>query len=98
MRKRKIRLWAAVLVPLGLLSAVGCGRVEVGVVETPAGSPDLAGTVSALSTENARLVTQAAPSRTTARPADLGWLAYVQGGDIWVGHLPDGDPRRLTTD
>ena len=97
-RMRKTWLWAVVLVPLGLLSAVGCGRVEVGVVETPAGSPDLAGTVAALSTDNARLVTQAAPSLATARPADLGWLAYVQGGDIWVRHLPDGEPRRLTTD
>lgn len=95
---RKTWLWAAVLVPLGLLSAAGCGRVEVGVVETPAGSPDLAGTVSALSTENVRLVAQAAPSPTTARPGDLDWLAYVQGGDIWVEHLPDGEPRRLTTD
>ena len=97
MRKRKTWLWAAVLVPLGLLSAAGCGRVEVGVVETPGGSRDLAGTVSALSTENARLETQAAPP-TTAQPPDLGWLAYVQGGDTWVKHLPDGEPRRLTTD
>ena len=28
----------------------------------------------------------------------LGKLAYVQGGDIWVKALPDGEPRRLTTD
>ena len=39
-RKRKTWLWAAVLIPLGVLSAVGCGRVEVGVVETSAGTVD----------------------------------------------------------
>ncbi|MBC7264603.1 MAG: PD40 domain-containing protein [Chloroflexi bacterium] len=29
---------------------------------------------------------------------NLGKLAYVQGGDIWVKALPDGEPQRLTTD
>ncbi len=29
---------------------------------------------------------------------DLGKLAYVQGGDIWVKPLPDGKPLRLTAD
>lgn len=28
----------------------------------------------------------------------LGKVAYVQGGDLWVKALPDGPPRRLTTD
>jgi Tol biopolymer transport system component len=96
--KRRTWFWTLVLLPLVLVSAVACGRVEVGVVETPAGSPDLAATVSALSTENARLATQAAPSPTTAQPPALGWLAWVQGGDVWVRHLPDGEPQRLTTD
>jgi len=28
----------------------------------------------------------------------LGRLAYIQGGDLWVKDLPDGQPRRLTSD
>ena len=28
----------------------------------------------------------------------LGTLAYIQGGDVWVKELPDGEPKRLTTD
>lgn len=31
-------------------------------------------------------------------PANLGKLAYVQAGDIWVKTLPDGEVVRLTTD
>jgi Tol biopolymer transport system component/outer membrane lipoprotein-sorting protein len=33
----------------------------------------------------------------TPKP-NLGKLAYVQGGDIWVQALPNGELRRLTTD
>jgi Tol biopolymer transport system component len=29
---------------------------------------------------------------------DLGKLAYVRGGDLWVKTLPDGEPQQLTTD
>jgi Tol biopolymer transport system component len=39
---------------------------------------------------------QAAP--TPIPTLSLGKLAYVQGGDIWIKTLPDGEPRRLTTD
>jgi dipeptidyl aminopeptidase/acylaminoacyl peptidase len=31
-------------------------------------------------------------------PADLGKIAYVRDGDIWLKALPDGNPRRLTND
>jgi Tol biopolymer transport system component len=34
----------------------------------------------------------------TPIPNDLGKLAYIQGGDIWVKTLPDGEPQRLTQD
>jgi len=34
----------------------------------------------------------------SALPPVLGKLAYVQGGDIWVKELPDGEPQRLTGD
>jgi Tol biopolymer transport system component len=27
-----------------------------------------------------------------------GMLAYIQNGDVWVKELPNGEPRRLTTD
>jgi len=36
--------------------------------------------------------------RTPTPTPDLGKLAYIQGGDIWVKALPDGEPQRLTTD
>lgn len=40
------------------------------------------------------------PSLTASisAPGPLGKLAYVQGGDIWVKDLLDGEPRRLTHD
>jgi dipeptidyl aminopeptidase/acylaminoacyl peptidase len=33
----------------------------------------------------------------TAMP-DLGKVAYIQDGDVWVKELPDGKPQRLTDD
>ncbi len=33
-----------------------------------------------------------------AQATDLGKLAYVQGGDIWIKSLSNGKPLRLTTD
>ncbi len=30
--------------------------------------------------------------------ASLGMVAYIQGGDLWVKALPDGEPQRLTED
>jgi hypothetical protein len=35
---------------------------------------------------------------TPTPSANLGKVAYVQGGDIWAKVLPDGEPQRLTTD
>jgi len=40
----------------------------------------------------------AAPEATVSPGVSLGKLAYVQGGDIWVKALPDGEPLCLTTD
>jgi Tol biopolymer transport system component len=40
----------------------------------------------------------AGPEATASPGLGLGKLAYVQGGDIWVKALPDGEPLRLTTD
>jgi Tol biopolymer transport system component len=36
-------------------------------------------------------------STATPVPANLGKLAYLQEGDIWVKDLPDGHARQLTT-
>lgn len=40
----------------------------------------------------------AAPEASATSGAGLGKLAYVQGGDIWVKVLPEGEPLRLTID
>jgi Tol biopolymer transport system component len=40
----------------------------------------------------------AGPQATVSPGVGLGKLAYVQGGDIWVKALPDGEPLRLTSD
>lgn len=58
----------------------------------------LATQTAQLITQTASLVTQVATLTAPTLPSDLGLLAYVQGGDIWVKALPYGEPRRLTTD
>jgi len=87
---------------VALLSAtlIACGTLEVSVERTPTPDHVATATVAALATENARLATQVATlAASTPTPSpSLGKLAYVQGGDIWVKTLPDGDPQRLTTD
>jgi Tol biopolymer transport system component len=35
---------------------------------------------------------------TTTPTLNLGQLAYIKGGDIWVKALPSGKPQQLTTD
>ena len=35
---------------------------------------------------------------TSRSRSELGKLAFIQGGDVWIKALPDGSPRRLTTD
>ncbi len=77
-----------------LFAIAGCSNEGI----TATASPDLGGTITALSTDNARLATQVASIPTPAPPADLGILAYVQGGDVWILRLPGGEPLRLTTD
>lgn len=38
------------------------------------------------------------PPPTPLAESDLGQLAYVLGGDIWLKHLSGGEPQRLTED
>ena len=93
------RTW---LLPVALLVVVmaGCtGTLEVGIERTP--TPDLApaATIAALSADNDRLATRVASQVTpTPMPLNMGRLAYVQGGDIWIKTLPSGTSLRLTTD
>ncbi len=96
--KKAFAAWLAAALLSSMLTA--CGTLEVGVEHTPTPDRAATATVSALTTENVRLATQVA---TLAVPTytptpSLGKLAYVQGGDIWVKALPDGEPQRLTTD
>ena len=87
------------LVSLAALTACR-GVLEVGVECTPTPDQAATATVAALATENVRLATQVATLAvpTPTPTPSLGKLAYVQGGDIWVKALPDGEPQRLTTD
>lgn len=75
-------------------------------IETPTlPSPTATSTTTPLPTETE--IPTATPTATltpTVLPAttiptlDLGKLAYIEGGDIWVKALPTGEPQRLTTD
>ena len=94
----KRALWALLIsVPL-----VGCrGTVQVGIERTPTPDHSMAATLEALVDENHYLATQVA-AQVAAIPSslDLGQLAYVRGGDIWIMTLLDetSRPQRLTTD
>jgi len=96
--KKAFAAWLAAALLSSMLTA--CGTLEVGVEHTPTPDRAATATVSALTTENVRLATQVATLAVpTSTPApSLGKLAYVQGGDVWVKALPDGEPQRLTTD
>jgi len=67
------------------------GTFDVRIETTP--GPEA--TQAALEAENARLATQVAELETRS---NLGRLAYVHGGDVWVKRLPDGEPQPLTED
>jgi Tol biopolymer transport system component len=84
-----------------LLCAVACnGTLEVGIERTPTPDHAVAATLTALMAENSLLATRVATMATPAPPVlpDVGRVAYVQGGDIWIKVLPEGKPQRLTTD
>jgi Tol biopolymer transport system component len=67
------------------------GTFELAVETTP--GPEA--TLAALATENAHLATQVAEQKAQS---NLGRLVYIQGGDVWVKELPDGEPQRFTDD
>ncbi len=85
-------MWSKALVPLISLFSVACG-----VLAAMPGSTVIV-TTTIPPTGEAPPITQELPSVIPTIVDDLGKLAYVQGGDIWVRHLPDGEPRQPTTD
>ncbi len=88
-----------VLTLLLLSLPVACNSIlEVGIERTPTPDHGATATLAALATENARLATQVATLATPTPTVNLGKVAYLQGGDIWVKVLPDGETQRLTTD
>ena len=90
--------WATLfLLIVGAVTGVACGG-PTPEVETP--SPTSPPTEVPTATPSPSPLPTETPS-PTAIPiltANLGKLAYVKGGDIWVKALPDGEPQRLTTD
>jgi hypothetical protein len=90
----------SILLLLAIFLLAGCNSVlEVGIERTP--TPDVApaATMTAMASEINRLATRVAAQATlTPTPPSLGYVAYVQGGDIWIKTLPTGTPQRLTTD
>ncbi len=95
-------LMRSIVIVIGLMLIVGCrGTMQVGIERTPTPDRSIPATLTALHEENNRLATRVA-EQVEALPSsiDLGQLAYVQGGDIWIIPLLDeaARPRRLTTD
>ncbi len=79
------------------LVLVRCGTLSVALEQPPTPDPR----IDALATRVAALESQVSPlPEPTSVPPDTSWgsLAYVQGGDIWVRALPEGEEQRLTTD
>jgi Tol biopolymer transport system component len=85
------------LLALGLASLLRHGRQqEPGIGELPSPAP-----TSAPGERVASATAPLSPAPTVATPlpgSDLGKLAWVQDGDIWIRVLPDGGPVRLTED
>ena len=89
--KMKIHCVWLGLVLLILSLSVACNSLTINSAPTAAVAPP---------TPQATRVPTAAQEGLAAAsaPSGLGKLAYVQGGDIWVRSLPDGEPRQLTAD
>lgn len=104
-RGKPVRSIARVLLGLGLLllvcvTASCAGTLAVGFEQTP--TPDLApaATVRALQQENERLSVALATALAPppAPLTQLGRVAYIRGGDLWVAVLPEGPHQRFTLD
>lgn len=91
MRPQTILTLGGLLVATLALVTACTGTFDLAVETAP--GPEA--TLAALEAENARLATQVADQEAQS---NLGRVAYVQGGDVWVRELPDGEPRRFTDD
>src|SRR5260221_11850525 len=80
---RAIRLFF----PLFVLSALACGVLEVGIDRTP--MPDYAATqtLAALQAQNSALTARIS-ALATPTLRELGKIAYVSNGNIWIKNLP----------
>ncbi len=85
------------LLIVGAVTGVACGGPAP---EAATPSPTSLPTEVASATPSPSPLPMEMPSPThiPTPTTSLGKLAYVQGGDIWVKTLPDGESQRLTTD
>ncbi len=84
-----------------LAIVTGCrATLSVDFDRTPTPNVAPQATIEALQADVSQLATRVAAqvTPTPPPPPDMGKLAYVQGGDIYVKDIPDGKPERLTTD
>jgi hypothetical protein len=98
-------LWISLVLVTWLLAAcrttAPTARPPLSATQSSPPATSLPGTIASPSPTSTATPQPAAiptPRPTTAPAPDLGKLAYVSGGDIWVKVLPDGEPQRLTTD
>ncbi len=87
--RKAIAVWLAVALFFSTVLAARGRVLQVGVETTP--TTEATATTTA-STPATQVATLAVPT------PGLGKLAYVQGSDIWVKALPDGESQRLTSD
>lgn len=88
------------LIAFFLITLLACrGTLQVGIEQTPAPDHAATATLTALRAENAILATRVAALTTpVAAIPNLGKVAFVQGGDIWIKSLRDAKLERVTTD
>jgi Tol biopolymer transport system component len=80
---------------IGLLLVLGWSACGCGV--QPTIEPTLQPEIPQITLTNEPELAATRPATPGEPTANLGKIAYVQDGDIWVRALPDGDARPLTT-
>lgn len=92
------KILALVLLSLALAGLACSSTLQLGLEK--GATPELAATVAALETDNARLAAQRAPSETPARnvlPVPAG-LVYRQAGALWLAQARRGPKHLLGQD
>src|SRR5258707_2034686 len=82
--------------PLFVFSALACGVLDVGIERTPV--PDYAATqtLTALVAQNSALTARIS-ALATPTLRELGKIAYVSNGNIWIKNLPADTAWPLTS-